>query len=299
MAEPVVFLGSGPVAAAALKLLATHTPIEAVITKPQPPHHKEVFPVLLACQELGISNVRTVSNKKELSELFADQSFVSRAGVVIDFGIIIAQYVIDAFPLGIINSHFSLLPAWRGADPITFSVLSGDARGGVSLMLIVEALDEGPLLVQQALPLAPDVTTPQLTVNLINLSDQLLRATLPLYFAGSITPQPQPETGVSYSRKLTKADSVIDWQQPAVTIERQVRAFLEWPKSRATVGGRDVVITAAHVVPGGGTPGDIWRQDKQLGIQTSDGILMIDTLIPAGKKAMSGSDFLLGYQPLT
>lgn len=297
MAESIIFFGSGPVAAKALALLARHTPIEAVITKPQPPHHKEVFPVIATCRELGISNVLTVSNKQELSDLFQAQAFTSRAGVVIDFGIIIAQDVIDAFELGIVNSHFSLLPKWRGADPITYSILKGDSETGVTLMLIVQKLDEGPMLAQQALPLPSDITTPVLTDQLITLSDTLLKSTLPAYMTGSIEPQPQPDEGATYSSKLTKEDGNIDWHTPAVEIERQIRAFIEWPKSRTAIGDRDIVITAAHVIDGNGTPGVIWLEGRQLGMHTSEGILVIDQLIPAGKKPMSGSDFLLGYTP--
>jgi methionyl-tRNA formyltransferase len=297
MSDSIVFFGSGPVAAKALTLLAKHTTIEAVITKPQPAHHKEIFPVIAACRELGISNVLTVSNKRELSDLIANHSLQSRAGVVIDFGIIIAGDVIDSFELGIVNSHFSLLPKWRGADPITFAVLHGDNKTGVTLMLIVEKLDEGPILAQQALPLTPTTTTPVLTDQLITLSDQLLQTTLPSYMAGTIQPQPQPGDDASYSSKLSKEDGVIDWHKPAVQLERQIRAFIEWPKSRTTIGGRDVVITAAHVIPGTGTAGVIWLKDRQLGMHTSEGILVIDQLIPAGKKPMSGSDFLLGYKP--
>lgn len=297
MAEPVVFLGSGPVAAEALRLLAIHTPIEAVITKPQPVHHKETFPVLAACSELGITNVITVSNKRELSQRIAEQPLQSRAGVVIDFGIIISQDVIDSFELGIVNSHFSLLPKWRGADPITFSVLSGDTETGVSLMLIVEALDEGPLLTQQALPITSETTTPSLTKQLITLSDQLLQSTLPPYMAGEIKPQDQPTNGTSYSRKLTKSDSLMDWNKSAAELERQIRAFAEWPKSRAKIGDRDVVLTSAHVTPGSGTPGALWLEGRQLGIYTAKDVLVIDRLIPVGKKEMSASDFLLGYKP--
>ena len=299
MNDSVVFFGSGPVAAKALALLAKHTPIEAVITKPQPEHHKEIFPVIATARELGITNVLTVSNKRELSELVNDHPLKSRAGVVIDFGIIISQDVIDSFELGIVNSHFSLLPKWRGADPITFSILKGDTQTGVTLMLIVEKLDEGPILTQQALPLPSGITTPVLTDQLIHLSDTLLQGTLPLYLSGHIQPQEQPSEGATYSSKLSKEDGIIDWQRPAVEIERQIRAFIEWPKSRTTIGNRDVVITAAHVIEGSGTPGVIWLQDRQLGVQTSEGILVIDQLVPAGKKAMSGSDFLLGYKPTT
>lgn len=297
MTDSVVFFGSGPVAAKALTLLAKHTTIEAVITKPQPAHHKEIFPVIAACRELGISNVLTVSNKHELSDLITEHPLQSRAGVVIDFGIIIAQDVIDSFELGIVNSHFSLLPKWRGADPITFAVLHGDTETGVTLMLIVEKLDEGPILAQRSIALGPDITTPALTDQLIALSDQMLRTALPAYLSGGVQPMPQPSEGATYSSKLTKEDGIIDWHKPATQIERQIRAFIEWPKSRTTIGDRDVVVTAAHVVAGSGTPGVIWLEGRQIGMHTSEGVLVIDQLIPAGKKLMSGSDFILGYKP--
>jgi methionyl-tRNA formyltransferase len=305
MSEPIVFFGSGPVAAKALELLAKNFEVEAVITKPQPEHHKQVFPVLATCAQLGLVNVLTVSNKKELSELFSNQSFKSRLGIVIDFGIIITQDVIDAFELGIVNSHFSLLPEWRGADPITFSILSGQKQTGVSLMLINDKLDEGEILAMGVYDIKDDETTPSLTDYLILLSDSLLRDTLPRYFIGELRSRPQEKVAKmmhlspkpSYSKKLTKEDGQIDWQKPAAQIEREIRAYAGWPKSRVELGGRDLVITAAHVEPGGGQPGIIWLEGKQIGVQTSDGILVIDRLVPAGKKEMTGSDFLLGYSP--
>lgn len=299
MSDSVVFFGSGPVAAAALIKLAKHTPIEAVVTKPQPAHHKTVFPVLQACSELGIGNVVTVSNKRELSEHVAERPFDSRVGVVIDFGIIISQDVIASFERGIVNSHFSLLPAWRGADPITYSVLHGDTETGVTLMLIVPALDEGPIIVQQPLALSPDITTPVLTEQLIELSDALLSGSLASYCNGDIEPVPQPTTGVSYSEKLSKADGVIDCNKSAEQLERQVRAFLEWPKSRTTLAGRDIVVTRAHIKTDAtpGAPGSLWLQGNEIGIHTAAGVLVIDALIPAGKKEMTGADFIRGYQP--
>src|SRR5262249_45964550 len=156
------------------------------------------------------------------------------------FGIIVSQKTIDYFPLGIINSHFSLLPQWRGADPITFSILSGQKQTGVSLMLLVAAMDEGPLLSQGVYDIEPDETTPSLTDSLIKLSHALLVDALPRYAAGDITARSQEvvaqmmgiPTEPSYSRKLTKEDGIIDWKKPAEQIEREIRAFADWPKSR-------------------------------------------------------------------
>ncbi|MDB5185453.1 MAG: fmt, methionyl-tRNA formyltransferase [Candidatus Saccharibacteria bacterium] len=300
--EPIVFLGSGPVAAASLRLLAEHFIIEAVVTKPQPEHHKATFPVLAAATELGLP-VRTTSNKAELSELMAAKPFTSRLGVVIDYGIIIAQDVIDYFPMGIVNSHFSLLPEWRGADPITFSILSGQERTGISLMLIVAALDEGPLLKQVPYTLPHGITTPELTDQLVKLSDQALADTLPGYLTGDITPQPQLEASIlddktpTYSRKLSKQDAVLDYNKTALELEREVRAFAGWPRSRTRIADIDVVITAAHVEDGEGAQGALWLGDKNFGMYCQTGVLVFDRLIPAGKKEMDAAAFLAGYRP--
>src|SRR3989338_3276247 len=199
--KKVVFFGSGPVAAASLALLASNFAIEAVITKPKPSHHRGEVPVLEVAKRLGLP-VFAAANKQELDELFAKKPAKSELAILIDFGIIVSRKVIDYFPLGIINSHFSILPQWRGADPITFAVLSGQATTGVSLMLLVEAMDEGPLLAYGEYGLPPDITTPKLTGDLIKLSHVLLVETLPKYLTGKLQPVPQTVTkrDVSYSR---------------------------------------------------------------------------------------------------
>lgn len=298
----VVFFGSGPVAAKSLELLSAHCEIEAVITKPRPAHHKGDVPVLDVCETIAPARVLSVSNKQELSAAFAEQHFESRIGIVIDFGIIINQDVIDAFELGIVNSHFSLLPEWRGADPITFSILSGQDRTGVSLMIINDKMDEGELLAQADYDMPEGITTPVLTADLIELSDHALKEILPLYESGITKPANQLDATIaasnepSYSRKLTKADSTLDWNKPATILEREVRAFIEWPRSRATIGTTDVIITAAHVSEIGGTAGTLYMEGKTLGMHTADGTLIFDKLIPLGKKEMPASAFLAGYK---
>lgn len=300
MSEPLVFFGSGPVAAASLRLLAQDFTIEAVITKPQPAHHKEPFPVLQLTQELGLKTF-TPGSKAELSELFTSQPVTSRLGVVIDYGFIINQDVIDYFPLGIINSHFSLLPEWRGADPITFSILSGQKQTGVSLMLITAGMDEGPLLSQMPFDIPDGITTPQLTDKLIALSDWSLKRIIPLYLKGETEAGPQEAitiastTTPTYSRKLTKADGIIDWTKPAEQLEREIRGFVEWPKSRTQLAGKDVVITGAHVIAETYPSGDIVIKDKQLIVGCGSDSLIIDELKPAGKNKMTAAAFLAGY----
>ena len=301
MSEPIVFFGSGPVAAESLRLLTRHTTIEAVITKPRAAHHKGDVPVITLAEKLGLP-VLTAKDKRALNELFKTRPVSSRLAVLVDFGIIVSQEVIDYFPLGIINSHFSLLPEWRGADPITFSLLSGQKQTGVSTMLLTAGMDEGPLLSQATYDIMPGTDTTLLTHDLILLSDQQLQTILPLYVAGETYAADQeavtlaPSKEPTYSRKLTKADSILDWQKPASQLECEIRAFIEWPKSRTAFGPLEVVVTKAHVIDANGRPGSRAIIDKQPVVHCVQQALAIDMLKPSGKKEMTGEAFLAGYK---
>ncbi len=286
----VVFFGSGPVAADSLRLLEANFTIEAIVTKPT------------TASEMAVTSsevpLYTVTNKAELEQLLAKHSFSSQLGVLIDFGIIVSQRVIDYFQLGIVNSHFSLLPEWRGADPITFSILSGQEKTGVSLMLIDAGMDTGKLLTQKTLHIASATDTHELTRELIRLSNNLLAEYIPPYISGSLKPHSQPHPDrATYSRKLTKEDGILDFQKPADQLEREIRAFIQWPKSRTELAGKDVVIIEASVNPKAtGKIGHAFKtEDKKIGIYTSKGALIIETIKPAGKNVMTSEAFLAGY----
>jgi methionyl-tRNA formyltransferase len=292
MKDSIVFFGSGPLAAASLKFLNENFTIEAVVTKPTTKEE-------MAASAPGVP-LHTVSNKRELTALLTDKPFKSRVAILVDFGIIVEKAVIDYFPLGIINSHFSLLPRWRGADPISFAILKGDAKTGVSLMLIDEGLDTGKLITQKVLHIKPDATAPSLTEELIELSNGLLKDFVPRYAAGEVKPHNQPHPDrVTHSHKLEKKDGVIDWNKPAEQIEREIRAYLGWPGSRTTIADKDVIITQAHMVPTnhGEKPGalEVVREANALMVETGKGMLCIDWLKPAGKNEMSSAEFIRGY----
>lgn len=291
----IVFFGSGPVASASLESLAKAFTIESVITKQAPAHHRGSVPVLELTQKLKLP-VEFANDKTELDKLIQEKHFKSKVGVIVDYGVIVSRQVIDTFELGIINSHFSLLPEWRGADPITFTILSGQSETGVSLMRIVEELDEGPLIAQQRVKIPQHTTTPELTRSLIDKSNEMLLRYLPEYMAGRIKPYDQPNLPPTYSRKLTKNDGVLDWTKPAVRLEREVRAFIEWPKSRTTLADKDVVVTKSHVVNLSGKPGAVTIDHKQLIVACGEQGLAIDRLKPAGKPEMSIEAFLAGYR---
>jgi methionyl-tRNA formyltransferase len=307
----IVFFGSGPVAAKSLELLNAYCDIEAVITKPQPPHHKEPFPVLQAAEKLG-TKVFTPFGKTELSELFKTRPVTSKLGIVIDYGFIINQDVINYFPLGIINSHFSLLPELRGADPISFAILSGQKRTGASLMRITAGMDEGPILSFGVHEDIDKLTTPQLTESLIYLSDGLLKQSLPRYVTGNSKLIDQLDihkeldwypSEPTYSRKLTKEDGMLDLSKPAEQLEREIRAFIEWPRSRIVLDKIEIIVTKAHISSENHNKnGIVWLDNptkpKQFGLITSNGILVIDSLKPAGKPEMTAEAFLNGYRHL-
>ena len=296
MARPsIVFFGSGPVAAESLRLLAHDFTIEAIITKPSTlTEMKKAAPEAPAY---------TTSSKQELDELIEKNDFTSQLGVLIDFGIIVSNKTIQSFSKGIINSHFSLLPQWRGADPISFSILSGQPETGVSLMLLVEAMDEGPLLAQSAYELTSTITGSQLTADLVELSYKSLQVIIPLWVESSVEALPQEQVTIArdktatYSRKLTKLDGYIDWSKSADQIQREIRAFDIWPKSKTTLGQIDVVMTASEVSDRTDKkPGDIIIDGKDLYIVCGTGSLKIISLKPVGKKEMPASAFLAGYQ---
>lgn len=294
--ETIVYFGSGPVAAKSLELLSKTFSIEAVVTKPKPAHHRGDFPVIDLATKLGLP-IKTVASKQELSELIAGQPFKSKLAILIDFGIIVTKDVIEYFPLGIVNSHFSLLPEWRGADPITFALLSGQAKTGVSLMLIDEGMDTGKLLTHKTHHIAPDATADTLTNELIELSDQLLTEFIPKYTEGELKPRQQPHIDrATYSRKLTKQDGQIDWTKPAQQIEREIRAYSQWPKSYTVLINKELIITTSFVIDAQGQPGQVFQHNKDLAVYCGQDALVVKNIKPSGKAEMTSQAFLAGLR---
>jgi methionyl-tRNA formyltransferase len=254
-------------------------------------------------RELEISLIAAQHNipvllPHKLSEIAEQlQSLQADIGVLVAFGKIVPQSLIDIFPRGIVNIHPSMLPKHRGPTPLESVILAGELETAVTLMSLGAKMDAGPIYVQQRVALGGNETKQQLADTLLPIGKDLVLQHLPAILDGSLAPSPQDDSAATYDQLITKEVAIIDWQQPAVQIERQIRAYAQWPKSRTTISGRDVVITHAHVIPGSGTPGAVWLQDREIGLYTAEGILIIDELVPAGKNAMSGRDFLLGYKP--
>jgi methionyl-tRNA formyltransferase len=215
------------------------------------------------------------------------KAFDAEIGVLVAYGRIIPQSIIDIFPKGILNIHPSLLPRYRGSIPIEQAILDGASQTGVSVMGLVKEMDAGPVYAQQRVELAGNETKQELTQLLLNLGGKLVLEVLPSALDGTATPKVQDESQATFTSLINKADGHMDLHKSAEQLEREVRAYAVWPKSRLELYEHQVVVTKAHVA-----------QTKDAGalvIDAQPGYLEIDELVaPSGKK-MSGADFLRGY----
>jgi len=223
------------------------------------------------------------------------RAFQADIGVLVAYGKIVPPPIIDLFPRGIINIHPSLLPRHRGSTPIESAILDGDTETGVSLMQLSSKMDAGPVYGQIKMALHGTETKQALADQLLNLGKDMLLDMLPKILDGTLMPTPQDDTLASYDGLITKEASKLDWHKSALQLEREIKAYAGWPRSRTTINNIDVIVTKAHIVSGVSKPGILWQEPKQLGFYTTDGILVIDSLVPAGKKEMDIASFLAGY----
>lgn len=229
---------------------------------------------------------------QELADLQAD------VGVLVAYGKIVPQAIIDLFPRGIINIHPSLLPLHRGPTPIESVILDGDTVTGVSIMQLSAAMDAGPVFGQSEIALSGDETKQALANQLLEIGGHMMVQLLPGILSGEIVAKPQDDTKATYDQLVTKADGTIDWQKPAIQLEREVRAYQEWPKSTTTIAGKQVVITKARVTSDTGQPGAWAAVDKSLVVYCGQGALEILMLKPAGKQEMTAEAFINGHKQL-
>jgi methionyl-tRNA formyltransferase len=212
----------------------------------------------------------------------------AEGAVLVAFGKIIPQDIIDIFSAGIINIHPSLLPKLRGSTPIETAILNGLEETGISLMKLTAEMDAGPVYIQKKIILKGDETKPQLATRMLNEGCKLLIDNLDKILSGDLKPKTQDETESTYTRLLTKQDGHIDFTEPAEVIERKIRAFLGFPKARAVVFGHEVVITKARLSAS--------ESDGNLVIKCDPGYLEILELVAPSGRTVSGADFKRGYQ---
>ncbi|MFZ1360741.1 MAG: methionyl-tRNA formyltransferase [Candidatus Saccharimonadales bacterium] len=299
--SPIVFFGTETFSLASLTaLVEAGFAIGLVVTKPdskQGRGHRLTEPIVKTYA--AAHNIPVLQPRTTQDIIDAITPLTQPTGVLVSYGKIIPQAVIDVFPYGIVNVHPSLLPRYRGPSPIESAIVHGDTETGISLMQLSARMDAGPIYKQTRYALNGAETAYELSEYMAQHGARELVQTLPAILDGSLRPTPQDDKRATYCSLLAKSDGMIDWHMPAVDIERRVRAYIEWPKSRTTIAGLDCVITKASVVNiTSETPGSVVADKHTLRISTGDGWLMIHRLKPAGKKEMPIQAFLAGYQSL-
>ncbi|OCG21043.1 methionyl-tRNA formyltransferase [Gilliamella sp. wkB108] len=295
----IIFAGTPDFAATHLKALinANHNVI-AVFTQPDRPAGRGNKLTASPVKQLALENnlpvyqpdtLKKEENQKVIAELNADIM------IVVAYGLILPQAVLDMPKLGCLNVHGSLLPRWRGAAPIQRACWAGDTQTGITIMQMDAGLDTGDMLYKLTCPIEPTDTSASLYEKLAQLGPQGLLQTLALIKEGKIKPEKQDATQATYAEKLSKQEAKLDWHLPAVQLERCVRAFNPWPVSYFEVNGEMIKVWQAQVtaIEHNQPAGTILKADK-LGIciATSDGAFNMTLLQPAGKKPMSAQDLL-------
>jgi methionyl-tRNA formyltransferase len=230
------------------------------------------------------------------------REFHADAIVVASYGKFLSAEILEMPPFKCINVHPSLLPKYRGSSPVATAILNGDRITGVTIMIVTEAWDSGPVLSRQEVEIDDTDTEATLSGRLARTGAELLIKTLPGWFAGKITPQPQDETAVTLTRRWTREDGRIDWKSPSVELWRRVRAFDPWPGCFTTWLGRNLKITAAIAISAstGAAPGTVIKlpanERVEVGVACGDGVLGLIKLQMEGKKEMTAQDFVRGQR---
>jgi len=217
------------------------------------------------------------------------------AAVVAAYGLILPAAILQAQRLGCLNVHASLLPRWRGAAPIQRALLAGDSETGITIMQMNEGLDTGPILLQEAIPIAPKVTSGELSERLAALGARLILDALDGVAQGTLVARPQPITGVTYAAKLRREEARLDWHLPAVGLERQVRAFDPWPGAYFCGRGERirVLMADADQRSAAAAPGTVL--DGLLSVACGEGVLRPARLQRPGRTALDTAVFLRGF----
>lgn len=296
----IVFMGTPEFAVNSLRALIQHHEVIGVVTQPDRPAGRgnavKVSPIKQVALEHHIpvfqpEKIRKPEAIDHLAQWDAD------AYVVAAFGQILPQRLLDIPPYGSINVHASLLPRWRGAAPIQACIRAGDHQTGITIMKMDAGLDTGPMLMHRAIPIAPDETGQSLHDKLAQLGADLLIEALPKYFSGEITPIPQPEEGVTFAPQIKKEEGLINWSEPAIVIERLIRAFTPWPGTYTFWDGKQLKIHAGYVGDGTVPIGKVMvvGDENRIAIGTGDGLFCPTEVQLEGKKRVSIADFIRGY----
>jgi methionyl-tRNA formyltransferase len=217
--------------------------------------------------------------------------------VVAAYGLILPQPVLDLFPFGCINIHASLLPRWRGAAPVQRAIMAGDTRTGISIMQMDAGLDTGPVLLAKEVPIPPDATAAALHDTLSELGAHCIVECLAALQRGELRAMPQPENTATYASKIQKSEALIEWQQSAVTIDRQVRALNPYPVAMTTLHGEPLKVWFSRVdLQSSGLPGCIlYVGNDGIGVGCGESAIRLMELQRPSSKRLTVGEFLRGY----
>ncbi|OEO25938.1 methionyl-tRNA formyltransferase [Pseudomonas sp. J237] len=291
----IVFAGTPEFAAEHLKaLLGTSHQIVAVYTQPDRPAGRGQKLMPSPVKQLALEHdipvyqpqtLRDADAQAELANLQADLM------VVVAYGLILPQVVLDTPRLGCINSHASLLPRWRGAAPIQRAIEAGDSESGVTVMQMEAGLDTGPMLLKTHTPISAEDTGGSLHDRLASLGPAAVIEAIAGLAAGTLKGEVQNDALATYAHKLNKEQAQLDWSRPAVELELLIRAFNPWPICQSSLNGAALKVHAAKLGEGNGKPGEILAASKEgLTVACGSGALLLTRLQLPGGKALNFAD---------
>jgi methionyl-tRNA formyltransferase len=301
----IVFMGSPAFAVPTLDALAQDHEVLAVFTQPDRPAGRgrrlARVPVAAWAEQHGVPINQPRSLRRDAAALDGLEALRPDVIVVVAYGLILPGTVLEVSQHGCLNVHASLLPKYRGAAPIPAAILAGDDETGVTIMRMDAGVDTGPILARAREPIRADDTTLSLGERLARLGARLMVDTLPRYLRGDITPAAQDDALASPSPKIEKADGRIRWSQPAIHLDRMIRAYTPWPGAHTDWNGRQLKIVRA--VPTGQMAAKTLRPAGQViqldagrvGVVAGDSVLKLGEVQLAGKRAMSIEEFVRGH----
>ncbi|PZX12117.1 methionyl-tRNA formyltransferase [Celeribacter halophilus] len=289
----VIFMGSPDFSVPVLDALveAGHE-IACVYCQPPRPagrgKKERPTPVHARAEELGLP-VRHPVNFKDPADVAAFEALQAEIAVVVAYGLLLPQSILDAPEHGCLNIHASLLPRWRGAAPIHRAILEGDDKTGVCIMQMEAGLDTGPVLLRQETDITAEDTTAVLHDRLSEMGADAI--TVALDSLEQLVPEPQPDAGVTYAKKIDKAEAKIDWTRPAAEIDRQIRGLSPFPGAWAMLNGERIKFHMSRVTEGDAAPGEVIGAFT---IACGEGAVEILTAQREGKRAMPVTEILKG-----